>query len=575
MARSGMTSDSQKRSRATSILLIFAASLSIMLTPFVKFLTLRDYGFAHLEVAILFVFPCAAALLLTILISLRPETLKPALFGLLVFAFLYSELRPLILEFINGWSLMAVNETPVLVSIALLMFAAIIGLAWMLRENIDIIITTFFGVIMVSTVMFSSKPPATWNIRNGPQITADRSLPPVVHIILDEQIGINGLPKEITDGKELREDLRGFYKKYGFTLYPRAFTHFWKSIESIPNLLNQKVEPEAFKALTLYDDFNLLTENAWFDKLAKAGYSIDVFQTHYLDYCGKPGTSIAPINKCSSYNVSDVRFFHGMDIPYATKGKLLFDYIIKVDFEDFLLVALLLYQRLREALGPAFPEWNFQSISPSPLVSMEAVSKLTERISSLKNGEAVFAHIILPHNPYVFDRQCRLLDVSDWVVRSTDQRVGFPWGALWRVNVSNTPEYWAFRYHAYLEQVRCIHAKLGEIFDVMHERGTYERSTIIIHGDHGSRIGTFHVNANNEKTITERDLIANYSTLFAVKKAGLAPGEDMDQRSIQDLFAELLMEKKGIKTHGDIFFKPNKNAVGPDQIRLPMVTMRP
>jgi len=352
-----------------------------MLTPFVKFLALRGYGFAHPEVAILFVFPCAAALLLAILISLRPEILKPALFGLLVLAFIYSEFKPSILEFINGWSLMAVNEKPALVSIVLLMFVAIMGLAWMLRENIDIIITTFFGVIMVTTVMFSGQPPATWNIRNGPQITADRSLPPVVHIILDEQIGINGLPMEVAGGKELREDLRAFYKKYGFTLYPRAFTHFRQTIESIPNLLNQKVEPEAFKTLTLYDDFNLLTENAWFDKLAKAGYSIDVFQTHYLDFCGKRGTSIAPINKCSTFNLYDVRFFHGMDIPYATKAKLVFDYIIKVDFEVVLLGALLLHHRLREALGPALPEWNFKSFSPSSLVSMEAVSKLSERIS--------------------------------------------------------------------------------------------------------------------------------------------------------------------------------------------------
>ena len=537
-----------------------------MLTPFVKFLALRGYGFAHPEVAILFVFPCAAALLLAILISLRPEILKPALFGLFVFAFLYSELKPLILVFINGWSLMAVNEKPALVSIVLLMFAAIMGLAWMLRENIDTIITTFFGVIMLSIVMFSTKPPATWNIRNGPRITADRSLPPVVHIILDQQIGINGLPMEVAGGKELREDLRAFYKKYGFTLYPRAFTHFPTSIETIPNLLNRKVEPEAFKALTLYDDFNLLTENAWFDKLAKAGYSIDVFQTHYLDFCGKQGTSIAPINKCSTFNLYDVRFFHGMDIPYATKAKLVFDYIIKVDFEVVLLGALLLHHRLREALGPALPEWNFKSFSPSSLVSMEAVSKLSERISSLKNGEAVFAHIMLPHDPFVFDRQCRVLDVSDWAVSR---------GALWRVGGGKTPEYWTFRYHPYLEQVRCIHAKLGEIFDVMRERGTYEGSTIIIHGDHGSRIGTLHFNAYNEKTITERDIIANYSTLFAVKKAGLAPREDMDQRSIQDLFAELLMEKNGVETHGDVFLKPKKGVIGPYQFRLLMVTIRP
>ena len=197
---------------------------------------------------------------------------------------------------------------------------------------------------------------------------------------------------------------------------------------------------------------------------------------------------------------------------------------------------------------------------------MEAVSRLMERIGSLKNGEAVFAHIYLPHDPFLFDRKCRLLDASVWAMRR---------GVPWQVNVSNAPEYRPIRYHAYLEQVRCIHAKLGEMIDVMRERGTYEGSIFIVHGDHGSLIGTFGVDADNEKTITERDLIANYSTLFAVKKAGLAPGENMSQRSIQDLFAELLMEKNVFETHGDIFLNPNKGIIGPDQIRLPMVTMRP
>ena len=109
----------------------------------------------------------------------------------------------------------------------------------------------------------------------------------------------------------------------------------------------------------------------------------------------------------------------------------------------------------------------------------------------------------------------------------------------------------------------------------MRARRILDRSVIVIHGDHGSMIGLHETYSLNKEKITDRDIIDNYATLFAVKIPGLAPGEVAAQRSIQYLFARHLMDEKDIETHNDIFLKPNKGVVGPDQVRRPMVPIRP
>ena len=237
----------------------------------------------------------------------------------------------------------------------------------------------------------------------------------------------------------------GLLRELRFTLFPRAFTHFPATVESISNLLNQKVTPEAVGTLASEDGAIFLRENAWFQDLADNGYAIDVYQSRYFDVCRAAGPSIAT---CSTYNQADVRFFHDLDVAPVEKAKVLLDYILNVDFGPILFKVSYFHHALRLTLGGlglSLPEWDFKAISPSPLAAMDLLSRLSGRIESLGGGEAIFAYVLLPHDPFVYDRACELKkDVSSWSVRK---------GALWRFGIANSPARRRPRYRAHLEQV--------------------------------------------------------------------------------------------------------------------------
>jgi len=69
----------------------------------------------------------------------------------------------------------------------------------------------------------------------------------------------------------------------------------------------------------------------------------------------------------------------------------------------------------------------------------------------------------------------------------------------------------------YYEQMECSLLSLGKIFDNMKKTGLFERSIIVVHGDHGSLIGKYLATYRNLDKLTATDYRSNFSTLFAVK----------------------------------------------------------
>ncbi len=108
---------------------------------------------------------------------------------------------------------------------------------------------------------------------------------------------------------------------------------------------------------------------------------------------------------------------------------------------------------------------------------------------------------------------------------------------------SNTPASREKRYTSYFDQVRCAHHKLSILLAAMEDAGVLADATIIVHGDHGSRIALHKPNIGSPALLSDTDIVDNYSTLFAVRMPGGAPGYDRPLRSIQSLFAELLLER--------------------------------
>ncbi len=68
--------------------------------------------------------------------------------------------------------------------------------------------------------------------------------------------------------------------------------------------------------------------------------------------------------------------------------------------------------------------------------------------------------------------------------------------------------------------------KLQQLFDAMRHSGTFENATILIHGDHGSRISRIDPIAQNAAQLTVDDYMDSFSTLFAVKAPDIASAVD-------------------------------------------------
>ena len=81
-------------------------------------------------------------------------------------------------------------------------------------------------------------------------------------------------------------------------------------------------------------------------------------------------------------------------------------------------------------------------------------------------------------------------------------------------------EVYELRTKYYFEQVGCALKSMGQLFEKMKTAGIFERSIVVVHGDHGSGIGKFSPVVKNLAVLTPADYRSNFSTLFAVKFPG-------------------------------------------------------
>jgi hypothetical protein len=139
-----------------------------------------------------------------------------------------------------------------------------------------------------------------------------------------------------------------------------------------------------------------------------------------------------------------------------------------------------------------------------------------------------FAHLLLPHFPYVFDATCHVRKPAEWQAAFDEEPLS-----------PNTMESRERRYLMYLEQMQCLYRKLAAIFEEWKRAGIFDRLKIIMHGDHGSRIYLHEPTAANRSKLLVSDYADAFSTLLAVKAPGVDPGYDLGWISIHDLLPRL------------------------------------
>lgn len=422
-----------------------------------------------------------------------------------------------------------------------------------LCKHLSTILSAVFSVLLVSTIAIPPAP-ARLVFEAGQPSAADQGapradLPPVIHLVLDGHIGIDGIPIDIEGGRELKQRIKAFYLKHGFRLFGRSFSEYLLTPPAMSVLLNGAKSVQLVETSGTENTRWALPENLYFASYMDKGYNIRIYETEYLRYCGS--TERRP-EYCYTYSISGLRLMDGLGLSIVEKA----EFIVGSYFSRSRLYFLLFqgYDSVRiflKAQGIAvLPRGNRRSYNLHSLGTLAAVRQLKKDIvTGSAAGRMFFAHLMLPHQPYFLTPDCRVRDFGDWYNRKLYH------DDLRRFSSS---EFRVEAYQRYFEQTTCLLGILDDLFDAMRDRGIFEAATIIVHGDHGSRITIHDPVFESAGQLSPRDLIDAYSTLFAIRIPGIAGGYDTRMRSVQDLFGEYVLDLPPKKLSNRVYLAPSE-----------------
>jgi hypothetical protein len=260
------------------------------------------------------------------------------------------------------------------------------------------------------------------------------------------------------------------------------------------------------------DSPNRLLQNTYFEKLSQAGYRLNVWWGHHVDYCSH---SPVPIENCIQVPAEGLKNSHRLPLTTLERLQLVFSGYLNLSKiyqrgRDY-------YQSFRNGIipyGVSLPSATWDRHAVTALPYLFTLGDLWENILDLPEGNAVFAHLLIPHYPYVAKADCTIKgSINEWKYSSLLFTPHYPF----REGMHNTENSRKAHYQEYFKQVQCIYMKLDELFQKMEHAGIFENAVIAIHGDHGSRIVKREPTIENELELSREDIVDAYSTLFAIK----------------------------------------------------------
>jgi hypothetical protein len=410
----------------------------------------------------------------------------------------------------------------------------------MLRRNIALIVAVAASVLLVTTLLMPSAPAVQWSpaaqASNGQAPGAASALPVVLHVILDEHSGIEGLPKDVPGSDEFARWLKDFYVQRGFRIYTGAYSEYADTHEAIPNLLNfassAKDRPWLLRGQSRP---YRLTDSAYFVHLSTLGYRLHVYQSDYMDYCRVPGVSYA---SCNSYSAHDINALHATSIAPIERAQFIFN--MQLERSQYIVWARQYYERARASFPRwPLPAWDLPTSRVGPIPVLPVFDRLAQDLRASSDGEAYFAHLMIPHYPYALDAACRVRpEIEDWLYALPI----FPEeGNNWQRErlVRHLDSSRALRYRQYFEQIRCQQLLLDRLLEALTQADLKAEPVVIVHGDHGSRIVRRPILNWDDAKLPPGDFGDAYSTLFAVRCDGYKPGATRGHHPLQQLLGEV------------------------------------
>lgn len=415
-------------------------------------------------------------------------------------------------------------------------YAPTLGFAW--QAVVAITILSVFvawrwtaGIIMAiaaisGTVAAAISAPEFWSLERPPASRVGNNAA-VIHLLLDEYAGPAGLPKDVL-GAEKVEDNTKWYLERGFTIFERAFSDYGQTIFSLAQLANasataikEMVEPRSVDGnlyITRADTFAQIASR-WQVRTITTSYAS--LQLAFLTMPFPPGTI--------SYNGA---------IPSPVVQRL---GVPITDRLQIMMALIVTWASNTQKIGPI--KWWLDTTVAGRSVNQFAAAKdrlhaagsmvvldrlINEEIPRLQRGQYLFAHVLLPHYPYIFDQTCALRPVADWRNRAVAP------------GETDTMSTRAERYRLYIEQMACARHKLDQLLAAIARNAALADATIVIHGDHGSRIAIESwktAGAGYDESAYLRDWHAAH---FVVRLPGVAGTRIAPALAIHDIFAALV-----------------------------------
>jgi len=356
-------------------------------------------------------------------------------------------------------------------------------------------------------------------VLTGVQAKGPMTKPPIVHIILDQHIGVEGFPKNDPDAPKVKQLLKSYYTAHGFRLFGGAYSQYVKTWRSIPSILN-------------FGGANESKASAYFKALKAGGYRINVIQSGWIDYCS------ALVDRCTTYHQQSFAPVVTAPLSAGQKAVLIVTKMIPKSVSEAVFKSYVRIERAGYDVSAPVPSRN---LSPVALNGLAALRRLQEDLTHVQPGQVYFAHILLPHQPFELRPDCSVAPIGQWL----EAAPGYPIAA---------------RQKNYDQQVICNVRAISGIVEAIDRSAAGRNSIIIVHGDHGSRIGDVEPMAENMGKTGDDALVAGFSTLFAVRAPGIRSGYDSLHYPVEDLVEELA-ESNWTKTGSYPVARPSVNII--------------
>jgi hypothetical protein len=268
------------------------------------------------------------------------------------------------------------------------------------------------------------------------------------------------------------------------------------------------------------------TRNDLFTALIERGYRVEVIQPDGYDWCSARGAMVA---RCDVYPYQTLSWLGSAKLSSWEASRVIIAAFLNGSTVWF--NATEAYSIDLRAAAPWLPRLPKSVFTYVGINALETLSSLPARVEHLPRGSALFAHILLPHAPHVFDADCAMRgDIDDW--REPE-----------RPGANGELERWRAEYGRYLGQVRCVHHHLDRFMRTIAATAHLRDAVIVLHGDHGSRIPR----PEQAGVDVRNPFIDGLSTLFAVRAPGIEPGRDGAQEGLDRLFAVNVLPALGLR----------------------------